>query len=358
MSTFTLLPDDLLILICQYVEMQDIFHLRQTTPRLATFVLSNIVYISPSIARNTFPTADLLLRVPEGGIPNFLWLKSLVPKFLAAVLIDKYRLVSPHIHVEEFGIPAETEWGDVPRARIETGWRVLKQLSDISREVYRLPESHIPKRPSKEKIKRTIRLQTLSASRNAIDLVEQREGLILRRRLAYLNDLDGQAIVDYSLMFELLCGAFKTNHDSPSARFAHTDISKYNGADVFDWVGATGKRLWKADSWVNWYLLNQGPILFWHQWRSRTEEHGLEEVMLSAWKERSSRQVEIERNAASRIGENLSSLSKDEHGNGPDVLELFRSYFVYKFAHLQAGDFSPPKEILEDLPFFVDFRTR
>jgi hypothetical protein len=358
MSTLATLADDLLILVCRYLTLQDVFQLRQTCHRFAAFILSNVNHISLLVARNTFPDTDRLWKVQRGSTRDFLWLKSLVPKYLAAVLVDKYRLVSPDIHLDEFGIPAESERGDGPRARVESGLRVLKKLSDISQDVYRLPESHIPNKPLKERIIRAIKLQNFLADRKRLDLIERRETLIGLRRQSYLNELDSEEVVQYSLMFQLLLKVFKTNHDPASARISHFNYFKYVGPDAFDWAGSAGKRMRQGDSWVLWFIFHQGPMLFWRQWYGKTDEHAVKEAMLRAWNERSSEQIEIERNASLGTGATLRSISKDVYSSSLDILVLFRLYFTYRLAHLRIGDFTPPREIMDDVPFWIDFRTQ
>jgi hypothetical protein len=366
MHTLATLPDDILILICQHILLQDIFHLRQTARRLAALVLSYDIHISLSIARNTFPDANLLLRVPV-GTHDFSWLKSLVPKFFAAVLVDKLRAASPDYFMDYYGVPAESEWGDGPRARVETGCRVFKRLSDISQEVYKLPDLRVPRRPLKERVSRAIRLRYRSVKVNdsALDLVERRERLVSKRRLVYLNDLDRQDIKDYVFMFTILLTAFETNYDGASVRYAPADKKTYDGPHNYDWGGDrgadTGKRIYHANSWVNSFLLNQGPMLFWHQWYSRKEDYEVKEVILRAWKERSKEQIQIERNATSSVEEALrflSGKSSPYYLFSDEMVQPFVPYLKHRIPHLRTSPFVPVNEVMEDLPYWINFRTR
>ena len=361
MHTLTTLSDDILILVCRYVQINDIFYLRQTARRLATFVLSYSVHIAPSIARNTFPNADLLLRGPEIGSCEFSWLKSLVPQYLAAVLVDRYRLRSPDVFAEYYGVPAESELGDGPRARVASGWRVLKRLSDISREVYRLPESRVPRRPLKGQFNRAVKLRFLSTGHHAADILERREDLKLKRRLVYLNDLDRQHIEDYTLMYGLLLGAFKTDHDPPSARMVYCygppPSRADDGADdVFDWGGRRGRRVHNGNSWINSFILDEGPMLFWRQWYGGAE-NAVNEAMLRAWKAKSSQQIEIARDAASKVEATMRSLRGSDLTYHSNIPEVFVDYMWYRIAQLQAGQ-PLPKETMEDLPFWINFQSK
>lgn len=75
------------------------------------------------MASNTFPTADLLLRHDASpvGAAGFAWLKGLVPKYLAAVVVDRVRVQSPELCLEEYGIRAESKAGDALRVRTKKG---------------------------------------------------------------------------------------------------------------------------------------------------------------------------------------------------------------------------------------------
>jgi hypothetical protein len=83
----------------------------------------------------------------------------------------------------------------------------------------------------------------------------------------------------------------------------------------------------------------------------------VKDVMLSAWKERASQQIEIESNAPSGVEAILMCLNGFGSRWSPDIPEIFREYFVCRLELLRAGEFNSPKEIIEDLAYWIDFRT-
>ncbi|KAF2430857.1 hypothetical protein EJ08DRAFT_649409, partial [Tothia fuscella] len=233
MHTLSSLPEDILIIICRELLIQDIFHLGSTNHILAKFVLNNSTYICHSIARNTFPNATLLVRLPASGPPDFTWLKSLVPKYLAGVLVDRYRLASPYVCFDIYYIPIQSPIGDLPRARIENGLCVSKRLSDICLEVYRQPHSHVPKRPLKVRLKRALLLGFQKHPHGStVDITKRRERETLRLRMTYLYSLERRDIEDYELLLSLLYSAFRTNQN-PKNDYCGATRPRYVGLDIF-----------------------------------------------------------------------------------------------------------------------------
>ncbi|KAF2430850.1 hypothetical protein EJ08DRAFT_660525 [Tothia fuscella] len=337
MQSLSTLPDDLLILISQYLKVHDIFSLRQTAPHLAAFIISNSTHIALSVARNTFPKTGLLLRSTSNNVHDFQWLKSLVPRYFASVLVDRYRLRSPDLFGEFYSIPAESERGDSARARVENGLLVFKTLSDVSYAIYRLPVSKIPQKPFRERLTRTLKLQIFRSGYTAIDMLQRRETEISKRRLAYLQSLEKQDIDNFKITIALFLGAVLTNGDY-SARMSHH--FKYDGPDMFDWEGKDGKggkTICRGDSWVNAFLLHKGPMLFWKQWYRQVEENNVKEIVLREWRARSSRQIDIERNGAVDVVEALKALSGDGSFFDGGIPDFFREYFVYWLEKVNAG---------------------
>jgi hypothetical protein len=139
LPTLSALPPEILIPICQQLHLQDLLAFRLTSRHISLVVSTHSPVIAPVVARNQFPYATLLLRAPKSGCHDLTWLQSLVPKYLAAVLVDRARLTPSTFQNYVPHIPAESPLGDTLRARVENGWRILKQLSDISKDVYALP---------------------------------------------------------------------------------------------------------------------------------------------------------------------------------------------------------------------------
>ncbi|KAJ9648290.1 hypothetical protein H2201_000588 [Coniosporium apollinis] len=354
------LPDDTIIIVCRYLTLSDILHLRLTNRRLAAVVVSCSKAIAPFVASNTFPNADLLLRrdASTAGTADFTWLKGLVPKYLAAVVVDRFRLRSSELCLEEFGIPAESEAGDALRERAEKGWRVLSELSLISQEVYRLPVRRVRLLPPKERLKRVFGSSRYpSAASKPLEILERRERMILEQRLLYLKRLDAQIISDYRFMYSLLLAAVRTNHDPPSAAIMGHNWTRKNDValDRFDWSGDHGRRLHKGNSWVNWFIMHEGPTLFWKQWKGDMEENFVRDRVLHAWNGRLEQQIAIERDTVCDIENLLTAVSGFKVYCPMDVLGEFEEHARHRIARVRAGQ-PGPKETLEDVPYWIDFR--
>jgi len=323
-------------------------------------VVSYSKAIAPFVANNTFPTADLLLRRDASpvGTADFAWLKGLVPKYLAAVVVDRFRLRSPELCLEEFRIRAESEAGDALRERTEKGWRVLDELSLISQKVYRLPVRQVRLLPLKERVKRVLRgSKSLSAASKTLEILKRREHMIVEQRLLYLKRLDAQNISDYHFMYSLLLAAFRTNYGPPSAALmGHNWTRKHDGAlDRLDWSGDHVRRLHKGNSWVNWFIMHEGPTLFWKQWKGDTEENFIRNSVLQAWSCRLEQQIAIERDAVCGVENLLTAVSESRVYSPMDVLGEFEEHAKHRIAQVRASQYGP-KEILEDVSYWIDFR--
>lgn len=355
------LSDDIIIIICRYLTLLDVFHLRLTNRRLAIVVVVYGKAIAPFVARNTFPNATLLcLNVLTMPITESTWLEGLVHKYLAAVVVDRFHLLFSTHGVEFRGIPAEEEAGDAQRNRAENGWRVLSKLSHISHDVYTLPVHRVRLLPRKERLKRVFgRSKTPSAASEMLAILERRERMILGQRLLYLKGLDTQIVLDYRFMFSCMLAAFTKNHDPWRLECAsYFGVRPYKSADRFDWGGDHGdRRLEKGNSWINWFIMHEGPALFWKQWKGgHMKENLVRERALQAWKCRLDQQIAIERDAVCEVETLLSTFAKSKEYsllNPVDEFEEYRTHREYRYLN---GYQPSHKEIFEDIPYNIEFR--
>jgi hypothetical protein len=126
------LPTDVLIQIFQKVTISSTLSLRLTHSFLLAIFSHNINSIAPHVAKNTFPPGIALLK--QSSLPGqytFRWLKSLFPKYMAAIIVDKSRFGE-----REKGIIAADASGERVRDRVANGLRVYKCVANISKEVY------------------------------------------------------------------------------------------------------------------------------------------------------------------------------------------------------------------------------
>ncbi|KAF2261400.1 hypothetical protein CC78DRAFT_357034 [Lojkania enalia] len=366
---FDELPEDVLILICCHCRIDELLNLRLTNLRTRRLITEYIATIAPSSARSTFPTSDLLLTRPESPSQYTVpWLKSLIPRHLAAILVDRHRFA--HDFAEQrYGIPAEDPYGDALRARIANGWCVLRRLSNISQEIYGLRARCVLKSTTDRAWK------FVHPSRFKFEVFRQREELILTKRLEYIKGLSDEMVKDYKLMFMLLSSAFRTS------------ISNY-GDDykpwIFDWgCGIDGQRLLRrGNSWLTWFVLYEGPDLFWNQWwslcpdRPQTKNH-IRDRSIEAWFGKSKITSEdfisqflpkewndvnekwhgIQRDNAFKIQKALDerAMAASTDFTAVNPIMYFTQYAECRQLREMSGT-PPAVETLSHVPFHIDFR--
>jgi hypothetical protein len=173
------------------------------------------------VARQTFPNAVRLLERPLEGNYTFSWLKGLIPKQLAAVLVDRHRFAHDWGD-NRYGIPAEDPFGDDLRARVANGWHVLQKLSAISQDVYKIKPGNLGL-STKE-----LGFALFSPTRFRFSVVEARERLAMERRQKYIESSSESSAKDYKLMFLLLSSVFRMS-------LVTNYIEEYIPW-IFDWV--------------------------------------------------------------------------------------------------------------------------
>lgn len=336
------LPDDLLILIYSECTIEGLLALRSTDRRSRDLISEYINTIAPVAARASFPgCSNLLLHQPLRYTME--WLRDLIPCQLAAILVDRHRIAHDSMQ-QRYGIPAEDAYGDVLRARIANGWRVLYRLTSISTFATHVDD---PK-PANDLV-----IRLLCPSRK-LDLHRQNEDFILEQRLKYIDSMPTQDAKDYKLMFMLLSSAFRTSM---------SNIGEEHKPWAFDWgSGIDGQRLFrKGSSWLAWFVLTEGPHLFYNQWWTLPHDapetrHYIRDRALAAWMATPHKLVDHQREHARRIQEAINSkaaVSTDFVSVNP--IPYFTQYAEHRLAKRRAGGL-PPKEILLHVPFHVEFR--
>lgn len=342
---FTDLPDDILILVYSQCSIGELLALQMTDKRSRSLILEYINTIAPSVARTTFPHShNLLAHKPLQYTVR--WLEDLIPRQLAAILVDRHRIAHDFTQ-QRYGIPAEDTYGDELRARIANGWRVLRKLTDISKQLYDM-DAQEPLGTASE-----FTLRLICPSRK-IQHDRQRDNLALERRLAYIDSMPSQDSKDYKLMFMLLSSSFRTST---------SNIGQNHKPWVFDWgSGIDGQRLFrKGSSWLAWFVLAQGPDLFWKQWWSLQStlpgtRNYIRDRAIDAWAATSQKLVDHQRVHARRIQEainNKADVSTDFVSINP--IPYFTKYAECRLSRWNSG-ILPAKETMSHVPFHVEFR--
>lgn len=372
------LPDDVLLLIIEDLTIDDFFSLRQAS-RTICILVSAFEHVATSVvAKRTFPGARLLLRPPPDGKCTIQWLKDRIPRYLAAVVVDRYRFsfrgstgqCDPGCTVGGWGMPAEDPLSGPFRCRICRGWRILKTLSNISREVCAILEAEMPQ------------LSWLSRLREAwsdpqpdlgaeLNLLRLREQLVLKRRRAYLRTLTRSDAIDFLSMEMLLCAAFKTKHDCEPLAGLQSFYMSINGDleppsdNCFDWGGDTRRSHSGGNSWVNWYIFHEGPTLFWKQWcpndTACSPRTGplIHDELLAAWEAENDKSADIKRQGEWRLRRMIRSrqTSWRDHPyieySAYDPISYFREYEREK-ARQQQGRAHAVEETMTNVEYFID----
>lgn len=360
------LPTDILILVLSQCRIDELLILRLTNSKIRSTIDSCLSTIAPAVARSSFPASTLLLTPPTQY--TLRWLKSLIPQHLASVLVDRHRF-SQEWALQRYGIPAEDPFGNALRDRVANGWRVLQRLAKISCDVYKLDAKDMLKSSS------DLAWRFVNPSRFRYEVFKQREDLILQRRLEYIKDLHNDMAKDYKLMFMLLSSAFRTSISNMG-----DDYKPW----IFDWgCGIDGQRLLRrGNSWLTYFILHEGPNLFWQQWwslppghletknyiRDRsieawfdsskiTPDDFIRQFLPKEWVDVNEKWHDIQRDYAFKVQKALEEKAAWPFTNFTSVSPIV--YFTEYARHRQVRDqngIAAPPETLSDVPFHVDFR--
>jgi hypothetical protein len=343
------LPDDVIILISSQCRIDELLTLRLTCAKLRNIIDEYITTIGPSVARSTFPHCEHLLgRHANATTPfTFRSLKALIPEQLASILVDRHRIADEWMQ-SRYGIPAEDAFGDELRDRVASGWRVLNDLSNISRATYGMNVRDTRKTPVQ------LANKIFRPAFSKLEMLMQSEEAILQKRLVYLAQLEPKQAQDYKVMFVLLSSAFSTSI---------SNLGEEHKPWPFDFgEGIDGQReLRKGNSWLSWYILAEGPDLFWQQWWSlpegdATTRYYVRDRAIDAFNDTPKKLSDVQRLLARTfqvLVDDKASLETAFDASNP--VRYFARYADHRMQRRQDG-LSPPPEILDKVPFLINFR--
>jgi hypothetical protein len=335
------LPDDILILISEQCRIDELLALRLTSSRTRNLIDEYQSTITPSVARSTFRHSKLLLRpLDDGSDRNLRWLLALIPRQLAAILVDRHRTVSDHSQYSHHGIPAEAECGDALRARVANGWHVLRQISNIAREVHSAFT-----RPSPTSAADVIH-KLVHPSRFKLSTLKQVDDAIRQQRLEYIRALPDQLAQDYRLMMILLSSVFSTHRENQGDEHSPW---------IFDWGGGIdGPRfIRQGKSWLTWFIMNEGPDLFWNQWCSLPHEAAqnyIRDRATGVFKALPPGLADYQRSLAETLRDAVYAKTPDFNTSNP------HRYFGRWWRIQNEQIIEPVKETMAHVPFLVKFR--
>ncbi|KAJ4988125.1 hypothetical protein SVAN01_06377 [Stagonosporopsis vannaccii] len=340
------LPDDILIPIFSRCRVEEILNLRLTCTSFGAVIRTYIKTIAPASARFSFPDCNLLLAQPKYGY-SLRWLRDLIPAQLASIVLDKDKL-RRHPYINSgflYGIPSESACTEALywRHRLANGWRVLRSFHLISASVYSNCDNETKRPNALRKVSggvKTSRLwQAVSCqyagctehgikyvfgtktrrdshdsqnleqkdSKDPILEVRRKETHVLRKRLAFMNTLSDQDLLDYVYLWRILLHVFRpyskpgiTVYDFTQGWHAQCSIPHPNWPTMISDIA-------QGCSWLNWFVLHLGTDPFLTQWTLPptsptcvTSNH-IRNTIWRAWNTRSTHQIEIEREYISKF---------------------------------------------------------
>ncbi|KAJ4358756.1 uncharacterized protein N0V89_003340 [Didymosphaeria variabile] len=344
-----------------HVTLVDLFSLRLVSRQISEVIASHTNAIAPAVASNVFPQAKRMLQVAPEQPLDFTWLKSLVPKYLAAVMLDRY-ILSSHYTGRTRCIPAESDIGDVLREGLVRGIRVWRNLSNISKDIYALPDEIVFRKTSGKNI---LEFLTSPVTTMAKNVTEHRENLIAERRIEYLQQKTPADLAYFAIAIFLVHSAFRTKHDKVTSCIYASKESMYHGPDDFDWFvkdwqpNPENRILEEGNSWANWAILHEGPWLFYQQWspENSTSPHLARDKMLSMWREQRPEDAKIRRNAVISLRDEFfkDGFHRPSDHKFDEPLE--------RYAKVDAGELSRcrgkeplPHIWMDDVPYFINFQ--
>lgn len=339
------LPDDVLISIFSSCDIETLLNLRLTCTSLCAVIQTYIKTIAPASARITLPDCRLLLTPPETGY-SIRWLSNLIPAQLASIVLDKDKL-RRHPYVNSgfpYGIPSESSCAEATywRQRVTNGWRVLQSFHLISIRAYSSCNEK-RKRPSAfRKVSGGVRTshvwqavscqyagctehgmkhvfgsksrrdshdsnhEVLGDPPTPVSEMRRTEARILKSRMAHMETMADQDLLDYVYLWRLLLHVFRPycRPETPPLDFtrhcpSYMSIPRINWPIIISDIS-------QGCSWLNWFILHSGATLFLMQWSlssqsdAKSSNH-IRDTVWRAWNARSTHQIEIEREYVSKF---------------------------------------------------------
>ncbi|KAK6066290.1 hypothetical protein SCUP234_12172 [Seiridium cupressi] len=329
-SPLLCLPDEIILCICQHLPCQDFFQLGSANHRLHAITQSCGKGTASAIAYSTYPDADLLFDQAKGI--GFDGLKTLVSGYLSLVLVTKRRY---GLTMWNHRFCVQDTFRPELRARVAPGWEVLAHLSAISRAIYRIPVAQLPHRGLMDFL---LDLPKMHLPRNAtavkLNSILQRERLVLRQRIDYIRSLDAKRIESYRLLLALVYDPFVVD------------------GGLMDFVSTANRRhLESGNSWLNWFILHEGPLMLWQQWYYGRERDFVKNKSLQAWRSRSLAQITIERQALEQLQKVL------EFDLGPYQIKVEDTYSQSRTLTPDNQKEVEERKILGGVPYLINLRA-
>ncbi|GAD96320.1 hypothetical protein PVAR5_4972 [Paecilomyces variotii No. 5] len=328
---------DILLRILEHVDLDTLLSLYETCVAIHKLIITYQATLTITVAQNTFPEEILriLERINDDGKQQYkdgyicngdrdgagstrgysiCWLRDLIPRFLAVVVVDRYRHMNDGACGSNYwrqGIAAADPLGDPLRARVTNGFRILARLNCIAREMNIQERKSVMSTESQlilPKRTRTQRLRSIIRARGKWDAVQEitarREKAIEQKQLTYIDtSVTPKQAADYQLMsLYLECAFYPLTLESwPQGEFSRKKRTGPGGSC--------------ASGWLTWFMLREGISLLWQQWwmkRTDPDAPSLKARIQRIFLLRDKEQVECERQSGMSVSQSLYRLSTDD----------------------------------------------
>ncbi|OCK76996.1 hypothetical protein K432DRAFT_359401 [Lepidopterella palustris CBS 459.81] len=202
--------------------------------------------------------------------------------------------------------------------------------------------------------KKELSLAVFNPPRFKLLVEEHRENMILERRLTYIASLPDKLAMDYKLMFLLLSSVFRMSLEST----LDNDYKPW----IFDLgFGIDGPGLLrKGNSWMTWYILHEGPSMFWEQWWLQPrDDPGTQSWVcdrsIAAWLRDTTSSHSLQRKVAHKIQETIEARAGTFSESDSNPIPYFTRYAEHRRSRIANGE-PDPDETMDQVPFHVDFR--
>jgi hypothetical protein len=311
---------DVMLEVIAHVDIQTVLALRLTCSSVRFLIDKYQGSIARHAARATFGhSAEKHIHVREGEKEGIAWLVKLVPRLLAAVLVENIGLAAQSSAFQ--ALADETPFGNYLRERLERGLCILEAFSRIAKEVNQSFQSTNVRESESSSSQKSLKgtFKRLLPGDETLRSIKKREKEILRRRILFAERLDESHISDYLrlrdwLGFPLLC----VSCDWPPLacnvpRWKRKWTFQEKGKKVLVWDKVRIKQ------WMDWYILEHGGTELWeHKWTEtdtcngcvwwKPEHHRFcptRKAVVECYEGRNKEQLEIEFKASAELANYL-----------------------------------------------------
>ncbi|OAL45764.1 hypothetical protein IQ07DRAFT_519088 [Pyrenochaeta sp. DS3sAY3a] len=200
----------------------------------------------------------------------------------------------------------------------------------------------------------SLRDKLLRPSRGKLESLLSKENTILEQRIECIKALPEQNVKDYKLLLTLLSAGFCTLLANIGDTFEPWIFDSGDGIDA-------QRTVRRGHSWMTWFLLSEGPLLFWKQWWSlspASSENYIRDLALSTFRKIPTELSDHQRSLMETLQRAINAKADARQQPEPwSPYPYFTAYRAHKRRLQEAtGENFQVKEVMDHVPFRVNFR--